>query len=451
MAVLRSSLSMEWAAPLDAVVPSLPEAAEPIVLPVPSGAVKVLPRWADEDGVIRWRLKYRPLHPDEKNPASQQLSSSAPVDTNKDDGFAWIELELRPFTRELPLSGMEYGILHLFKVAIETPHGWSSWSRTVYCTPPSPEVPGKCAAVFALVKDDHTALVRWTRPIDYAAAVSCGGILRYRVLVSWPHGSDLAHKEVVVENGDSESCEVPDLECQRDFRFQVSAQNVSGWGEYSDPSPVLNMPPPVPPTLPQPTLRRAQHHSAVIQWQHPRVNDVPLESFRFRYTASDDWKNDVTEIHDVPPTLAQFVVEGLLSGTTYHFQVVALNRYGMGIWSESSIPIRTLDGYAPSKIEGLSVPNLYKSFITLRWPCAQENGFQATSHRLRFAHDAGMTDPVEIEPAVTRKDGMDSCDLRHLKKTVYYFQVAAINEMGMSEWSDPFFLDLSETPRLEDA
>merc|ERR1712060_970414 len=101
---------------------------------------------------------------------------------------------------------------------------------------------------------------------------------------------------------DTDEAEVSYLECLCEYRFQVSAANETGWGEYSDPSPVLNMPPPVPPVLPPPTLRRATHHSVVIQWQHPPLDPAhpTVESFSFRYSTSGDWRKDTREIVDVP-------------------------------------------------------------------------------------------------------------------------------------------------------
>ena len=46
--------------------------------------------------------------------------------------------------------------------------------------------------------------------------------------------------------------------------------------------------------------------------------------------------------------------------------VILRNRYGMGIWSESSIPIRTTDGHIPAKIETLKASDVYKSFMRLK-------------------------------------------------------------------------------------
>ena len=40
----------------------------------------------------------------------------------------------------------------------------------------------------------------------------------------------------------------------------------------------------------------------------------------------------------------------------------------MGIWSDSSIPIRTMDGATPSAIEDLTASEIYKSFIRLQFP-----------------------------------------------------------------------------------
>ena len=88
----------------------------------------------------------------------------------------------------------------------------------------------------------------------------------------------------------------------------------------------------------------------------------------------------------------------------------------MGIWSDSSIPVRTMDGATPSAIEDLRASETYQSFIRLqclgiiscrfqgfpaalnpctwlvtRWRPVEENGYPITDYRLRYAHteDAG--------------------------------------------------------------
>lgn len=416
----------------------LPKAHVPIVLPVPSGSVKVMPRWAEEDEVSKWRVKYR-MYDGQHDP-------------NGEGGPPWTELELRYFTRELPLSGLESGHIHHFKVAIETPDGWSGWSDAVDCEPPLPTPPGKCAAVYAIVQDDSSVSIRWTKPLDFAIATPGQKILRYRILVSWPPGAgedpDGNYREIKIEK-DTDNHLVTDLRSLTDYYFQVAAQNVAGWGEYSDPSPPVNVVPPVPMTLGSPTLRRATHHSVVIQWQHPPLSDVPVESFRFRYTSSSDWSHDVVEIKDVAANLSQYVIQGLRPGMIYIFQVRALNRFGMGIWSESSIPIRTMDGGRPSKIVNLTAPHIHKSFIRLQWPPVEECGYEVTGHLLRFAHTPDMEGAVEAVPAVIRDGSFDYCDVRHLRKKTYYFQVAAVNKMGMADWSEAAVVDM--TPALEDA
>jgi len=428
---------------LPTVVPALGSAAEPFVRPVPSGAVKVLPRWAEDEIVFKWRLRYRC-----ENEGETEIAGDG--DFVVDEGEKWVELELRAFTRELPLTGLSHGRNHLFKVCIETDEGWSDWSSVVNCLIPSPELPAKPAAVFATVKDDDIVKIQWTRPIDCAASVSCGRITRYRLRVAWkwPLATDDDVKgycrEVLLEE-DVDTYEVPDLECCHDYRFQVCAENITGWGEWSDPSAVINMPLPVPLPPPQPTLRRATHHSAVIQWQHPSPGGAPIETFRFRYTTSSDWSTDVEEIHDVPHNQSQYVVKGLKPGMAYLFQVRAVNKYGMGIWSDTSIPMKTVDGQAPSKIKDLSVPHVYKSFITLQWPPAEDNGHEVTHHLVRHAFSPDMSGAIESELPVQRQGGYDTCSLRHLEKgKTYYFQVVAFNKLGMTEWSDPVTVCLPE-------
>jgi len=428
---------------LAAIVPALGPAAEPFVRPVPSGAVKVLSRWAEDEIIYKWRLRYRCV-----DEAETEITADGVAVV--DDGEQWVELELRPFTRELPLTGLSHGRNHLFKVCIETDEGWSDWSSIVTCTVPSPELPAKPAAVFATIKDDTTVNVRWTRPIDCAASTSCGKITRYRLQVAWkwPLTTEEDKKDFSKEfllNEDVDTFEVPDLECCRDYRFQICAENITGWGDWSDPSAVINMPMPVPLPPPQPTLRRATHHSAVIQWQHPSPGGAPIESFRFRYTTSTDWSTDIEEIRDVPHNQSQYLVNGLKPGMAYLFQVRAVNKYGMGIWSDSSIPTKTVEGQAPSKIKDLTVPHMYKSFITLQWPPAEDNGYEVSHHLVRHSFAAEMSNAIEAELPVHRQGGYDTCSLRHLDKgKTYYFQVVAFNKMGMTEWSDPVTVSIPE-------
>jgi len=430
---------------LDEVKPTLARAAEPLVLPVPAGAVKVLPRWSDDDDVQRWRLKYRVRQAEERD------------DDALNEHAEWIELELRPFTRELPLTGLDHGLLHFFRVAIETVDGWSDWSRVVNCVPPSPELPGKCAAVLAVVKDKVTALVRWTRPIDSAASVSCGEIRSYRLLVTCMGGDpdETGQTREIQIDEFVESFPVTSLSSCCNYTFQIAAENVTGWGDWSDPSAVLHMPLPVPAAPTKPTLRRATHHTVVIQWQHPDPGDAPITTFGFRHTTgSDTWKakDTVVEIHDIQHNLSQYVVQGLAPGLEYFFQARAVNKYGAGIWSETSIPIKTLDGGEPAMIENLTVPHIYKSFITLQWPPAFDNGWEVTKHIMRHAHSEDMADATNYhDVTVVRQGHFDTCSLRHLVKgRAYYFQVAAFNKNGTGPWSQPVIVSLDERPQLRD-
>jgi len=290
--------------------------------------------------------------------------------------------------------------------------------------------------------------------LDFAVITPALRITRYNILVCWVPRADeepeTCCREILVEE-DVDEYVVTDLESLTDYHFQVAAENVAGWGEYSDPSPVVNVVPPVPITLNQPTLRRATHHSVVIQWQHPPLSEVPVESFSFRHTSSPDWSCNVTEIHDVAANLSQYVIEDLRPGQVYIFQVRAINRFGKAIWSENSIPIRTLDGDTPSRIEDLSAPEVYKSFIRLQWRPVEANGYPVMGHLLRFAHDPNMPGAVQENPEVFRKGDYDCCDIRHLRKRKYYFQVAAMNQMGQAEWSDSVMIDNTvHPPSLED-
>jgi len=420
----------------------VPLQEEPVDLHTELTQYKVLPRWAAEDEVLRWRLKYR---------HQQDLNAIANEPTAPDaETLKWVELELRPFTRELPLAGLEHGVVYLFSVALETVDGWSDWSQVVSCIPPSPQVPGKCAAVLPTVVGNHKVLLRWTRPIDVAVAgsISCGCILRYRVFAHWTGytpgentGTLTGEFDMQVE-GDVDECEVDNLECCREYRFQVAAENVSGEGPLSDSSEPVSMPLPVPESPPMPMVRRPGHKSVIIQWQHP-LSEAPLEGFTFRYTTGKDWESDsIEELNGVPVNLSQTTISGLKPGSTYIFQVRGISKYGDGYWSETSIPVNTLNGSVPAKVADLEVAHLYRSFISLQWSPPNDHGFDVTQQLLRFSFHADMSQAMEIEPSVRREKSKDMCELRHLQKKVYYFQVVALNKLGAGEWSEPLKVDL---------
>ena len=52
-----------------------------------------------------------------------------------DEGAAWVELELRHFTRELPLSNLEFGFL----VALWCPFSFLFWFKGSLIKSPTPE------------------------------------------------------------------------------------------------------------------------------------------------------------------------------------------------------------------------------------------------------------------------------------------------------------------------
>mmetsp|Transcript_10808 Transcript_10808/g.24713 ORF Transcript_10808/g.24713 Transcript_10808/m.24713 type:complete len:458 (+) Transcript_10808:80-1453(+) len=430
---------------LEPVVPKLTKAAEPIVLPVPGAGVKVLPRWAVEDEVCRWRLKYR----------AQDVELDVEQSGTDSSASQWVELELRPFTRELPLAGLDHGLPHLFTVALETADGWSDWSRVVTCTPPAPGVPGQPAAVLPTVIGKKKVLLRWTRPVDVAVSgsVACGCVLRYRVLVTWTGytpgepvetAKRLSGEFDIVVEGDMDECEVDDLDCCQEYYFHVAAENVSGWGPWSDRSEMVTMPPPVPEAPPMPMMRRPTHRTAIIQWQHP-PSEAPLEGFTFRYTRAKDFESGaIEELPGIAPNMSQYLIQGLVPGATYIFQVRGVSKFGPGFWSETSIPMETPEGSEPAKVVDLAVAHIYRSFITLQWSPPNDNGFDLTKQVLRFSFTPKMEDAMEIEPPVRREKDMDMCDLRHLQKKVYYFQVGAENKMGKGHWSSPLEVNLQK-------
>mmetsp|Transcript_8132 Transcript_8132/g.19390 ORF Transcript_8132/g.19390 Transcript_8132/m.19390 type:complete len:655 (+) Transcript_8132:55-2019(+) len=400
----------------------------PTVTPEQMAAVTV--RWSTENDemldptMTGWKLRY-----------------SADPDMLTDV----VEHSLQTCTREFPIVAMDHGKMHYFQMCFTNGAGDSEWSDPASCVPPVPKPPGKPAAPFPRVPVvDHQAQrleVRWSASID-AANRPFGQNLGYSIRVTWkwPLPDDESERKPFVKeyeiSGNLEEyvIDAATLECYKEYRVQIRAANVVGWGEWSDPSEVFTVPPPVPRPVGRPTVRRPTHHSFVVQWPHPNQGGAHIESFRIRYSTDEYFRTNVAEVHDVPFNLSQCGVKNLSPGTTYWFQVCATNRYGVGVWGDTSLPNKTLDGNLPAQITTLTVPQIYNSFVLLQWEPAEDNGYPITKYVVRYSKFPNMRDAKIYE----EKDGSaTTCAVKHIKKDEpYYFQVCAQNAAGGSEWSN---------------
>lgn len=101
----------------------------------------------------------------------------------------------------------------------------------------------------------------------------------------------------------------------------------------------------------------------------------------------------------------------------------------------------------PSKVRSLTMLDCHRSFMTLKWSAVEHNGFPVEEARVRWSPVEAMdgaTEAAHVRGAATQ------CPVTHLAKgRTYFFQVAAVNALGMGPWSDP--LRIAVAARTEGA
>ncbi len=126
------------------------------------------------------------------------------------------------------------------------------------------------------------------------------------------------------------------------YTFTVTASNSAGTGPASAPSNAVT--PAGSPGSPTALVATAGESSVALTWIAPASNGAPITSYVVQYSLSGaaDWTTFPTPA--TPATSA--TVTGLTDGTSYDFQVSALNARGSGVPSAlaAAIPEATVPG-----------------------------------------------------------------------------------------------------------
>jgi len=130
---------------------------------------------------------------------------------------------------------------------------------------------------------------------------------------------------------------------------------------------------------------------------------------------------------DTPVTGLKLVVDSLAPLTEYQFRVAAVNKFGIGSFSEASEMITTKAPSVPDQPRWPVVVKRIGTSVTLEWTAPLSDG-EISSYVISYGVPG--TDIAKYSEA--RYDGQTtSCTLTKLKpKTQYHFAVAAENESG---------------------
>ncbi len=321
------------------------------------------------------------------------------------------------------LNGVEYEfrVMAVNVVGISDPP-----LSTAFQTPAT--VPGAVPKP-AGVAGDSIVRVTWTPPaVDGAAAIT-DYTVQYRppggswLEFSQPAEAGLARDFTSLTNGTR-------------YAFRVAAVNRMGTGPWSPRVLATPVGPPGPVAKPE---SEGSRKDIELTWEAPLEDGgLPIRAYRVDYRLSED--PDWTRVARIPSTETTYTVDGLESGESYDFRIVAINKAGAGP-PTADLPIRpnrpTLaaviaDQTPPAPVGLTAVPG--DRMVTLTW---QES-------------PAGRKSPITAYTVTGTPKGTCTtkgltCVIRGLANgTSYSFTVSAANANIVGPESDP----VAATPKV---
>jgi hypothetical protein len=210
------------------------------------------------------------------------------------------------------------------------------------------------------------------------------------------------------------------------YHFQVRAVNQVGEGPASSPVSAVPVTVPGAPTgltvTPEDTQVR-------LVWTAPAsTGGSPVTGYDLYAGTTADFRGKAP-ITRVPGTVV--TVSGLVVGTTYHFQVRAVNRVGAGPPSAEAKAVAVTVPGAPAGLT--ATPG--NDRVTLSWaPPASDGGSPVSGYLIYRATSPGGETGAPVNRLLANATSYTVTGLAH--ETTYYFWVIAVNAVGKSPPSE---------------
>ena len=198
------------------------------------------------------------------------------------------------------------------------------------------------------------------------------------------------------------------------------------------------------PGMPMNVMAEATSHDMItVSWASPADDggsDITGYMVQRGYMDADDmmmWM-DVDPAHMGMDMM--YMDMGLMAETTYYYRVAAMNSIGMGEYSDGMAMATTM--MAPQMEPGMPMNVMAEAtshdMITVSWASpADDGGSDITGYMVQRGYmDADdMMMWMDVDPAHMGMDMM-YMDMGLMAETTYYYRVAAMNSIGMGEYSD---------------
>ena len=211
------------------------------------------------------------------------------------------------------------------------------------------------------------------------------------------------------------------LSAGTEYHYQVAAINSEGTGAYAPTSATTQGLLVAPVGL---TAMAVSDTEIDLSWTAPTstggITAYALES-------STDGGTTFTDLHTTfDAATLTYEHTGLSAGTEYHYQVAAINSYGIGAYASTSATTHDV----PAAVDDLSASAASSTQIDLSWTAPNDGGSPLTGYTLQY----NKTGDTAFGESVTGIAG-DATSYSHTSLdagTEYTYRVVAINDVGNS-------------------
>jgi titin len=316
------------------------------------------------------------------------------------------------------VTGLTNGTNYTFRVAAVNSAGTGTYSTASSSVTPvtTPGAPTSAAASTGA----RQATISWTAPTSNGGS----SITNYAIQFSTDAGSNFSTQ--ILTGSTSTSYVYTGLTAGTAYVFRVAAITSVGQGGWSSNTSSLTIQDQA--GAPTSVIGVDGVGRVVLSWTAPASNggaSISDYTIRFSANSGSSWST----FTDGVSAATSATVTGLTNGTSYIFQVAAVNTWGTGSYSASSsaqTPFTRPN--APAGVVGS--PSSAQVVVT--WSAAAANGRAVTDYVIQFSSNNGAS-------WSTFADGMSattSVTVNGLANGIaYVFRVAAVNSAGIGTYS----------------